>query len=427
MRRNCPTASIEGIGICFATPFIGLRCGLWLTSLLVVLLAHVSPSSVEASSGRRSAAVVGVAVRDTDTGLTSATRDALESALKDNGRFAVLSGGEAAEKAEGFAPRFVEDVEGRINQVRTALAAGEDQLFTDPSKAVESLKVALRGAEQLEHLLALPEGFRDHLFVGRMRLARAHIDSGSEQKAREVLQDVLRVHGSNVSVTESRFHPNLVRVFEEVHEEIGKTGTGTLQVESLPVGTKVVLNGRVLDGVAPTTVSGLTPGVYRACVWDGGRASAVHEITVAGDGASSVRIDHAYESRLRFANGDFGLEMAVGPWDADALVEPARQIGRDLDVDVVVLTGVVEIDESPQLVGLLIDVQSGAVVHSEAQVVSEEGVSDERVRELASALAVEQVGGFDEWMASNPWAGSITGWSLAVGGVAAVAVRRWAT
>jgi hypothetical protein len=141
------------------------------------------------------------------------------------------------------------------------------------------------------------------------------------------------------------------------------------------------------------------------------------------DGSDAeVDIDLAYESALVFHDGKLGLRFSDEAALKKNLINYSVTVGKLLQVDYVVLSGVIQRSEQPFLAVWQVDVKSRAIVKERALTVKSNVVSNRRVEEITDYIASADVTPVSAGPRLKPWYTNWIGWTLVGSGVALSAV-----
>jgi len=254
-----------------------------------------------------------------------------------------------------------------------------------------------------------------------MLLVRSHLDNGNEAKSREIMAEIVRTFEDEYPVTTDSYHPRVVDLYKGVFRSMKDRRTATVTITSNPPGCDVFINGRAMKQKTPFTFKGLYPGGMRVNVRKGELQSMVRKVEVGANGSGKVDIDLEYESALTFNDDTFGLTFSDKAAMKRNMLNYAVKLGKFLEVDYVVMGGVLKGAASPVLSGYQFDVSKRKLVRHKDFVVKANVVSARRISELSAFIAdvnLDVVKGavFKPWYTN--WVGwSLTGLTVAMGGV----------
>lgn len=314
---------------------------------------------------------------------------------------------------------------GRINDERLAaiellVAEGDKLLYTNPTRAIEVLHQAKLQLKEIVENISLDGKIRREYFTTEMLLVRSYLDNGNEPKAREIMAEIVRTFEDEYPVTEENYHPRVVDLYKSVFLELKDQRNATLAITSNPPGCDVFINGRAMRQKTPFTFQSLYPGSIRVNVRKGELQSMVRKVDVPANGSGKIDVDLEYESALSFSEETFGLTFTDRAAMTTNMLNYAVKLGAFLEVDYVVLTGVLRKGEEYVLAGYQVDVRGRRVVRQQDFVVKPNVVSNRRISEMAAFLADVKPG--ERTIVYKPWYTNWIGWSaagvgLAMGGI----------
>ena len=389
----------------------------------------LAQSPTAESSGLEPAAVVmEVYIRGQEGGKAPEYRALLAKELLKYGKYALMERDDATQRltSEMLTPtkRITND---RLQDIERMVSRGDKLLYTDPREAVEILHQAKSELMNIMETISLNAQIRDELFKTQMLLARSHLDNGNEKRVRDVLKEVILEFGDDIPVTEENYHPGLVRLFRETKQGMASQRTATLRVESDPPGAEVFLNSQPQKATTPFTYEGLFPGTYHVQVRKDQMEGMVHKVVLEPNATASVTVDVGYESAMSFNKESFGLQFdTVADMDG-RIAEYGARLGEFLQLDYVVLVGIVDRGAGPNLATYLVDVRNKQVVKSRELVVKPAVISIKRVEQMAAFLSgAEEIadtpGELTPTEGGAVWYENYAGWALTGVGVAGVVV-----
>lgn len=193
----------------------------------------------------------------------------------------------------------------RLAAIEDVVRVGEEQLYTEPSAAIEVLARALRDLEASAESLASQPRMRTLWLRAMMLLARAHLDAGQEDGALTVLREVVRVFGDDLQVTTRDYHPALVNAFTRTVKAMSGMRTASLAVSGPLDGCRARIDGRDIATSLPGTLTGLYPGPHFLQVRCGERQGLIRRIGT-GDVPPPV-IDMTFEHAVVHDGEHLGL------------------------------------------------------------------------------------------------------------------------
>jgi tetratricopeptide (TPR) repeat protein len=190
-------------------------------------------------------------------------------------------------------------------------------------------------------------------------LGATEMMNGKAQRAKDVLKRVVSFDPA-LEPDPTLFAQDLRDLYAKVRDELRKVKPGTIGV-SLPAGGRVSIDG-VFRGVAPIDTRVL-PGVHLVRIEQDGFFPFGQTVTVVPGGASKVVGSMKPAGRQKILEDFVSRVAAAGPDD----VGPARELGRWLGADRVILVQVGQLESAVSLLARVIDVQSGQVLASQDQ------------------------------------------------------------
>lgn len=410
-------------------PALLRTCAVAVAACAVLWWAPARAQAVGESGLEPAAIVMEVHLRSNEGSKGGEYRELLSRELLKHGKFALMDKDDVMRRVMSVMVTPMKRVTNdRLQEIEKMVARGDKLLYTDPREAVDVLHEAKRQLVDIMETISLNAQLRDELFKTQMLLARSHLDNGNEKRVRDVLREVILEFGDGVEVTEDNYHPTLVRLFRETLKSMATQRTASLHVESDPPGSEVFLNGQPQKALTPATYEGLYPGTYHVLVRKDQMESMVRKVVLEAQGTASLDVDVAYESALDFNKDSFGLRFD-DVQDMDArLADHASRIGAFLELDAVILCGVIDRGTGPHLATFHVDVRTKALVRSRELVVKPSVVSARRAEEMAAFLSgVEQKPEGVVTEGATPPAGALwyengAAWALTGVGVAGIVV-----
>jgi len=163
------------------------------------------------------------------------------------------------------------------------------------------------------------------------------------------------------------------------------------------------------------------PGEVKVVAVKGDLRSTAKTVSIPDGGHAEVNIDLAYESAMTFHDGTFGLRFSDESSLQKNLTTYASSLGALLQVDYVILSGVVQRNDQPLLAVWQVDVKNRAIVKERALTVKANVVSNRRIEEIAEDLASTRIAAVNDTPRLKPWYTNWIGWTLVGGGVALTA------
>lgn len=313
----------------------------------------------------------------------------------------------------------------RLKSIEKMVQEGDKLAYTNPKQAIEVLRQAKEELKELVEHVSLDEKIRRDYFTTQMLLVTSHMENENEPKAREIMVEIVRVFEDENPVTTKDYHPRVVELYKEVFRSLQAERTASLTVTTNPPGCDVFINGRPLRQKTPFTFEGLYPGPLRINVRKGDLQSMVRKVEVPANGSGKIDIDLEYESALSFAGEAFGLTFTDEASLKANVLNYTEKLGKFLEVDYIMLVGVVNRNGSPVLAGYQVDVKARTVVRQQDFAVKANVVSTRRVEEMSAFLAGKDLSLASGGVIYKPWYKNWIGWTLAgsavaLGSVAAV-------
>ena len=210
-------------------------------ALLVSFGAVVGSADSQAQTAEESLVVLPVQFLEGSDGSEMDYVDAIEGEIKKRGQFALIRKSQAYDALQPSLPTHISTPVDQLLSVNRKLDEAEEKVFTEPGTAGKEIEAAIRDAEKLAGLLDSNSGYDAALFRGYMLRARAFMDSGETEKAKDALFDVVRIFGEGAEVTRESFHPSIVSLYEEVLRESQSAGLGNIDLTSSVKGAEILL------------------------------------------------------------------------------------------------------------------------------------------------------------------------------------------
>ena len=394
----------------------------WTSSVLVVASPARAQDGLGAGAGLEPAlAVLELYVAGQDYAKTPEYVQRLSEELGGLATFSLLDRADAdrqIHKVMTTSSRRITDE--RLQSIESKIKEGDELLLVKPRRAIQILAEAKTELKQIMETLTLSDKLRKDFFRTQMSLARAHHDNGNEAKAKEVIEEIIRVFGDDEKVTEEEYHPNIVGMYRETYRRLSEQRKGSLTVRTIPDGAEVFLNGKRQAQKTPATFEGLYPGKMTVATRVGGRDSMIHKVDIVADTPSEIAIDIDYETGLAFNEDQFGFRFATHEAIRARAADFATRVGQLLNVDYILLAGLVDTEGRTFLEGYLVNVAERKVERDLALLTKSNVVSNNRVTQLANFVAGREVdltaGG-----EAAPWYENGVGWGLVGGGLAVAA------
>ena len=309
----------------------------------------------------------------------------------------------------------------KLLAIEKMVAEGDKLIYTNPKKAIEVLRKAKVQLKEIVENISLDTKIRKDYFTTQMLLVRSHMDNGNEAKAKEIMGEIVRTFEDEYPVDTSSYHPKVVNLYKGVFVDLKDHRTATLTISTNPPGCDVYINGRAMKQKTPYTFTGLYPGSLSVNIRKGEMQSMVRKVTVPANGKGKVDIDLEYESAMSFSDDSFGLTFSNPESLTNNMLNYAVKLGKFLQVDYVVLSGVMNRGEGPALVGYQIDVKKRSILRQKDYGVKANVVSNRRIREMAAFLADVDPDAKPN-VTYEPWYTNWIGWTaggvgLVMGGV----------
>lgn len=392
--------------------------------LAVVTFKPASPQAqVPAVAGSEALlAVIEAYVSGEEPGVSAEYSRALAQEFAKTGKFAVMDRDEVSRRFRSVLIMPLKRLHAeRLSEVEKLIAEGDDLLYRDPKSAVEVLARARAELDAIAEGLATNERLREELFRTLMLLARSHLDAGNENRAVEVLRDVVRLFGDSADVSERRYHPKLVKLYQKVRKAMDAERTAVMTVQTPQPGCTAWLDGRPLEGATPATYERLYPGVHHVQVRCGSKESMIRRITLAPDQPLYLEVDVDFEMALTVSGDRLGLSFESKETLEQWLVPYAAKFGTLVNADLVVVHWFEGIGPKATLRSHLVSARTAEVVQSVNVQAPTIAVSMSSVQHTVRGLLGEQAFEVAE-AGSQPkrWYECYWGWVASGVGVAAL-------
>jgi hypothetical protein len=389
-----------------------------LLMLMVGVMSLHAPAVHAAAEGglESSLAVLELYVGDAEYPKTPEYAVRVTESITELGAFAVLSREDTANQvSKSVTSSGRRDTEEKLKQIEEALKQGDQLVYENPRKAIEVLGRAKSDLIMIMDQLSLNKKIRKDLFLTQMLLARSHFDNGNRDKAQQIMAEIIRVFGDEEKVTDDEYHPNIVALYRETYRQLSEQRTAVLIVRTEPPGAEILINGQAQEAPSPATYEGLYPGPVTVIARKDGRESLVHKLELSTETPTELDVDIDFETATAFDGQRFGL-VFPDPETLDSRVgDFAGRIGKMLNVDYVLVTGLVERGGEAHIEGHLIEVVTSTVAKRQSLITKVNVISNNRVVQLSQhisgASGATATSGAGGW--SGPWYTNWVGWSLA--------------
>jgi hypothetical protein len=334
--------------------------GLCLATISGAAVAQHGPAKGEGSQigTEPSLAVIEVYVKGTDAPAAGDYSRSLGFSLGSTGLYAVMERDEVGSRFRTVLTTPLKRLQAdRLESIERLVREGDQLVYTDPKAAVEVLNRARTELEAIAEGLAANENLRREFLRAHMLMARAHLDSGNEVKAGEILREVIRVYGESIEVTERDYHPRVVKLFNKVLKGMNDEKKATLSVETHIPGCETVLDGRVLQGRTPTDYKGLYVGVHHVQVRCGDKESMIRRVALVEGNPVHLSVDVEFENSLTVEGGRLGLSFESPAEAAKNVIAYAAKLGSLVNADMVTVHGFFDPGPRSELKAWLVDVK----------------------------------------------------------------------
>ncbi|MGM0577455.1 MAG: PEGA domain-containing protein [Myxococcota bacterium] len=381
-------------------------------------VAHAQPAADLEEGLEPSLAVLELYVAGQDYEKTPEYVRSVAEEIRGLGRYAMLARPDAERQVRQVmttSSRRIADA--RLAEIERMMEEGDRLVYTNPQKAIEILAKAKGELKSIMETISLNQEIRRDFFTTQMLLARSHYDNGNRDKAAGIMEEIIKVFGDEYRVTAEEYHPDIVALYRETYRRLSEQRKGRLTVRTEPPGAEVFINGKQQQKKTPATYEGLYAGTLTVAARKGGRESMNHKVQIEEGRPAEVTIDIDYETSLAFNDDRFGFVFSNHETLDRRVADFASRIGSLLDVDYVLVAGLVEREGRTYLEGHLVNVAGQKVVKRHALYTKSNVVSNNRVTQMARLMAGVDV---DEPMTVyKPWYQNWVGWTLVGAGVAA--------
>jgi len=382
----------------FASPFLGAST------------AHAQGAGLEPSL-----VVLELYLGDQDYTKTAEYVERIADEIGKTERFSLLTRGDAersiTEKMTTSSRKVTDD---KLKEIEQMMQKGDQLLYEDPRQAIEILAEAKRRLKKIMESISLNQKIRQDFFKTQMMLARSHFDNNNKSKAKDILEEIIRIFGDEVQVTEADYHPNIVQLYRQAYRKLSNVKKGSVHVTTLPKGAEVLIHGKPQKKATPATYSGLFPGTVSIQARKRGRESMIHKVNIEAGQTKELKIDIDYETSLSFTKQRFGFTFPDESTMNTRVADFASRVGGMLGMDYVLVAGLIEKEKRTYLQGFLVDVKKGKVDRVESLFTKPNVVSNNRVKQLAMAVSDR---GYKIETVYKPWYTNWVGWSLAGAGL----------
>jgi len=294
--------------------------------------------------------------------------------------------------------------------------------FLDNADAANAIKALQTAERSYRAALAAPgsdENLRKEYLDVLAQLATAYVVAKDRDAAADVFRTVITTFGLKAPINDDNYRPDVVELFKSIIKEVNALQKGSVDVTSVPVGARIILSG-VDRGATPGQVADLIPGNYAIRLQQGTATSLLHRIKIGGGATTKVNIDVPYESHLVLEEKNVGLAYPDYEAAKQRMQLDAVALGRDLEVNMVCLVGVMD----QKLVTFLVDVGAGKIERTSSIKVPQVGISKRAITRVMATILGEKDGGVSAQVPAptpqSEWYTSKGG--LATGGIGLVAL-----
>lgn len=345
--------------------------------------------------------------------------DRVSDELDNTRKFSMLTRGDARRVMGGKMTQSGRKLtDDKLKEIEQMMKDGDRLLYTDPRQAIEILAKAKEQLKKIMESISLNQKIRQDFFKTQMMLARSHFDNENKTKASSILEEIIRIFGDEVQVTEADYHPNIVTLYRQAYRRLSNVKKGSVHVTTLPKGAEILIHGKPQKKASPATYTDLFPGSVSIQARFRGRESMIHKVIIEAGQTKELKIDIDFETSLAFNDKRFGFAFPDEDTMAKRVADFATRVGKQLNVDLVLCAGLVERDGRTVLQSYLVDVKDGTLKRQDTLLTKPNVVSNSRVVKLAKAIAGDTV------IATvyKPWYHNWVGWTLAGVGIVGMAV-----
>ena len=292
----------------------------------------------------------------------------------------------------------------KLRGIEALLKQSDELIYTNPRRAIQILDRVKIDLKNVMASIGFSQKYRQEYFGTLMNLAVAHRDNGNVEEARKVIVEVVRTFGEEANITEDDYHPDLVKIHRDVTEQLQGERRCTLNVRTVPTGAEVMVNGRQVAGTSPVMLEKMYPGKVTVAARVAGMESMVHRHDLVPGSPLEVTIDVAYEPSLVVNDKSLGFRFPSREVALRKIPGFAARVGSQLNVDYVLVAGLVEIDGKTHIDAHLVNVATGAVEREATLYTHDDAVLTKRVNQVAhvvSGMTVESE--LQPVVAYRPW------------------------
>jgi len=339
----------------------------------------------------------------------------VEERIAKFGGFAVISRPDAEKSiAESIPPSADEGINEQADEIHKQVTDAEQRFFeVGPEAALEGL---LKAQEALARIIArheLSERIRKEYVTAQLLLALVYLRNNSPDKAKEVVEELVQRVGSDPSINEDNYNPEVVALYNQVFQSMSTRRVGKITVLTNPPGADVYIDGQVQDRKTPATFEGLYPGRVTVQVKKEGRASRVKDVKLEQGVPLELQIDLNFESSLAFGAKRFGLVFRNAEDRKRNLPAYAAKLGEIVQADYVAFVGLGDEEGGSALEGYLVNPQTEQIIRQIRLATRPNAVSKSRIEGMAYFLLY----GDQAATVYKPWYTNTVGWVLTGVGV----------
>ncbi len=362
-------------------------CATALTVTMVLSGGMLQSAAAKSNLIETSMAVLELYVGDEVFKKNAAYTRAFASALQSSKYVALVKPEDVREMLAKGAMRTTWISPEKLRTFKQLLDAATDLLIKDTAAAIKQLEENIRRLDTESVRVVFNRQLHNTTFRTYMLLARAYHDTGNKPKMMAVLGKIMRRIGVGmVKVTEDEYHPGLVAGWNLIKKDLDAQRTAKLRVETQRPGATIILRGRELSQKTPATLSNLLPGVVQLQLRQGNKSAMARTVTLKGETTKALKVDLDFEGSIDTRRGGLSLRFDNDKHFEDRGLDYAVRLGRMLEVEKVMLSGLYRKNGSTRFRAILVDVARRKVLRRRTSQAAKHTVLPSAINGLAKTM-----------------------------------------
>jgi hypothetical protein len=253
----------------------------------------------------------------------------------------------------------------KIGEIDKLIKEGEKLLLdVNPISAINALNTALSEIREIGEMIYIDSTLREYNLSVQMLLASAYLENKNPEKAAEIMENVIRIYGDEIKVTEDNYHPSFVKEFNKILKELEKKKKAGLKIDTSPSGCDISVDGRKFQGSTPLEINNLYEGNHVLRFKCDNLESQLYKISLESGETVGKKYD-VLNDRIFSINRDL---LGVNFINADEFINkgPAfvSLIKNYIKAETVFLAGIIEKNGTKKITGMLIDLNDNRIIAS---------------------------------------------------------------